>query len=335
MNKEKISIIMPVKNTSLFLPECIHSIINQTEKNWELIAINDHSTDNSKEILTSFEKQDERIKVWDNTGNGIIDALQLAYSKSGGTFITRMDSDDAMAPEKLATQKEQLLQYGKNHIALGLVEYFSDHPLGDGYTRYEKWLNSLTQKGTNFTDIYKECVIASPCWMLYKEDFESCGGFNSTIYPEDYDLAFRYYKNKLKCIPSTKVLHYWRDYPERTSRNDKNYADSSFIELKVFHFLTIDINPTKKTLLWGAGKKGKKVAELLLNANIPFIWICDNPKKIGKEIYGQQMIDYKNINDFNLYQSIITIANPIAQQEVKTLLVNQNLTQGKDFFFFC
>lgn len=335
MNNEKISILMPVKNTSPYLSECIESIINQTEKNWELIAVNDHSTDNSKEILLSFAKQDERIKVWDNTGKGIIDALQLAYSKSVGTFITRMDSDDAMTPEKLATQKAQLLQYGKNHIALGLVKYFSEKTIGEGFEKYEEWLNSLTIKGTNFTDIYKECVIASPCWMVFKEDFENCEAFNSTIYPEDYDLAFRFYKNNLKCIPSNKILHYWRDYPERTSRNDKNYADSSFIELKVYHFLRIDINPTKKTLLWGAGKKGKKVAELLLNANIPFVWICDNPKKIGKEIYGQQMIDYKIIEDFNHYQSIITIANPLAQQEVKTLFVNQNLKKGIDYFFFC
>ncbi|MCW8896721.1 MAG: glycosyltransferase [Flavobacteriales bacterium] len=329
-----ISIIMPVKNTSLYLSECLNSIINQTEKNWELIAVNDHSTDNSKEILASFANQDNRIKVWDNTGNGIIDALQLAYSKSSGTFITRMDSDDIMALEKLSSLKNQLLQYGKKHITIGLVNYFSDLPLGDGYTRYEEWLNSLTKTGTNFTDIYKECVIASPCWMVYREDFESCGAFNSSIYPEDYDLAFRFYKNKLKCIPSTKVLHYWRDYPERTSRNDENYADSSFINLKTHHFINIDYKQ-QPLILWGAGKKGKKVAELLLNANIPFIWICDNPKKIGKEIYGQQMIDYKNIENFNLYQSIITIANPIVQQEVKTLLTKQNLTLGKDFFFFC
>lgn len=335
MAEEKISIIMPIKNTSLYLPYCIDSIINQTEKNWELIAINDHSTDNSKEILTSFAKQDNRIKVWDNTGNGIIDALQLAYSKSTGTFITRMDSDDVMAPEKLATQKQQLQQYGKKHIALGLVSYFSNQPLGDGYIKYEKWLNNLTANGINFDDIYKECVIPSPCWMAFKEDFESSGGVNSFIYPEDYDLAFRFYKNKLNCIPSTKVLHFWRDYPERTSRNDNNYADSSFIELKVFHFLNIDINPAKKLLLWGAGKKGKKVAELLLDATIPFVWICDNPKKIGKEIYGLQMIDYKKIEDFSLYQSIISIANPMAQQEVKTLFTNQYLTQGEDYFFFC
>ncbi len=231
--------------------------------------------------------------------------------------------------------KNQLLHYGKKHIAIGLVNYFSDLSLGDGYTRYEEWLNNLTKKGTNFNDIYKECVIASPCWMVYKEDFESCEGFNSNIYPEDYDLAFRFYKNKLKCIPSTKVLHYWRDYPERTSRNDKNYADSSFINLKTHHFINIDYKQQQPLILWGAGKKGKKVAELLLNTSIPFVWICDNPKKIGKEIYGQQMIDYKTINDFNLYQSIITIANPVAQQEVRSLLTKQNLTLGKDFFFFC
>ena len=104
---EKISIIMPVKNTAHFLSETISSILNQTEKNWELIAVNDNSTDNSKAVLTSFAQNDKRIKVIDNKGNGIIDALQLGYVFSNGNFITRMDSDDIMSPNKLETQKNK------------------------------------------------------------------------------------------------------------------------------------------------------------------------------------------------------------------------------------
>lgn len=330
-----ISILMPFKNTSLFLHECINSILNQSETNWELIAVNDHSTDNSKDILVAFANKDNRIKVIDNTGNGIIDALQLAYSKSSGNFITRMDSDDVMAKTKLEIQKKQLLQHGKKHIALGLVNYFSEIPLGDGYKRYEKWLNELTIKGNNFSDIYKECVIASPCWMVHREDFEKCGEFNSSMYPEDYDLAFRFYKNKLTCIPSNKILHYWRDYPERTSRNDIHYADSSFINIKLNHFLTIDYNNTKKLIVWGAGDKGKRVAQHLIEKNIPFDWICDNPKKIGKHIYNQLMLDYKIVQDYSKHQSIITVANTDFQQEIKVFLAKRSLLQGKDYFFFC
>lgn len=333
--QDLISIIMPVKNTSAYLEACLNSVLQQSEPNWELIAVDDHSTDDSKAILHKYAANDARIKVLENTAKGIIPALQLAYKKSSGEFITRMDSDDIMVPEKLATQKQQLLQHGNNHIALGLVKYFSDNEMGEGYLKYENWLNELTKNGSNFSDIYKECVIASPCWMVYKTDFEKCGGFDSNIYPEDYDLTFRFYKNGLKCLPSNQLLHLWRDYPERTSRNHEHYAYNSFIELKVHHFLNIDYRINKKLLVWGAGRKGKKVAELLQQSNIPFTWICDNPKKIGKEIYGQQMIAYNTITDFSLYQSIITIANPKAQQEVKALFVQQHLLLGKNFFFFC
>jgi len=327
--ENKISIIMPVKNAAHFLPETLNSIINQTEKNWELLAVNDNSTDNTQEILTSFAKNDNRIKVITNSGNGIIDALQMGYAKSTGNLLTRMDADDIMATNRLATQKKQLLHAGKSHLALGLVNYFSAAPLGDGYKRYETWLNELTQNGTNFSDIYKECVVASPCWMIYREDF------NSTIYPEDYDLTFRFYKNNLKCIPSQEILHYWRDYPERTSRNDAHYADSSFINIKISHFLAIDYEKSKKLILWGAGKKGKNIAKHLIEKKIPFDWICDNPKKIGKHIYNQLMLDYKTVDNYKNYQSIITVANAEFQEDIKKFLGEMNLLQGRDFFFFC
>lgn len=326
---------MPVKNTAPFLAECLLSIINQTEKNWELIAVNDHSTDDSKKILNAFSVTDNRIKVIDNNGNGIIDALKQGYSESNGMFITRMDSDDKMVSTRLENQKNQLLEFGENNIALGLVTYFAAVPIGDGYKKYENWLNELTKNGSNFSDIYKECVIASPCWMVYRTDFEACGGFNSTIYPEDYDLVFRFYKNKLNCIPTDKMLHYWRDYPERTSRNDANYADSSFINIKINHFLEIDYNSSKKIILWGAGKKGKRIAQHLIEKNISFDWICDNPKKIGKHIYNQLMLDYKTVDDYKSHQSIITVANAEFQSEIKNFLTSKKLTQSKDFFFFC
>jgi len=92
---------MPVKNTATFLKTCLNSILQQTELYWELIAIDDHSTDTTWQILQDFAKKDKRIKVLQNNGKGIIDALRLAYKNSQGQLITRMDSDDIMRPEKL------------------------------------------------------------------------------------------------------------------------------------------------------------------------------------------------------------------------------------------
>jgi glycosyltransferase involved in cell wall biosynthesis len=330
-----ISIVMPVKNTSKFLEECLASILNQSYSNWELLAVNDNSTDNSLEILTAFAHQDNRIKVYNNNRNGIIPALQLAYSKSAGEFITRMDSDDLMISNKLELMTNSLLENGEGNVALGLVKYFSADGIGEGFSNYEKWLNDLTQQGINFTEIYKECVVPSPCWMAHREDFEKCGGFNSTVYPEDYDLVFRFYENGLNCLSSKDLLHLWRDYPTRTSRTHEHYADSSFIEIKTNYFLKLDYDATKNLVVWGAGKKGKFVAELLLKNNIPFQWICDNPKKIGKEIYNQQMLPFTALNEIKNSQSIVTVASPTAQNEIKKYFKEKGQKTMKDYFFFC
>lgn len=319
---------MPVKNAEPFLEECIVSILNQTETNWELITVDDGSDDKSHQILQDYSITDSRIIAFKNPGSGIIDALRFAYSKCNGVFITRMDADDRMAPNKLETLKRNLKKFEKGYIAIGQVKYFSDSNLGDGYQRYETWLNNLTKSGSNYKDIYKECVIPSPCWMVQREDLEKCDAFNPNIYPEDYDLCFRFYRENLKVIECNEVLHYWRDHPERSSRNDENYADNRFLELKIKWFLKLDYNPKKKLVLWGAGRKGKAIAQLLSEQQVQYHWVCNNPKKIGKHIYGVEMESTSSITDSEEKQTIVAVANPKEQAKIRDSL-------SSEAFWFC
>ena len=330
-----ISILMPVKNTALFLNECLDSIVNQNELNFELIAIDDHSTDESYSILNNYSNKDSRIKVFKNSGKGIIEALRLAYNKSSGSLITRMDSDDIMSLNKLKVLKTNLENLGHGHIALGKVKYFSDKPLGDGFKRYEEWLNSLIEKGTNFKDIYKECVIPSPCWMVYREDLDFCKAFYSNVYPEDYDLAFRFYMQGLKPIKCNEILHYWRDYPSRTSRTDDHYSDNTFLDIKSNYFLRLEYHSKKKLVIWGAGSKGKSLAKILIAKNISFTWICNNPKKIGKLVYNQEMLSFNKLESIKNPQSIVTVANKEAQSEIRAYFEEKKGIENIDFFFFC
>jgi len=332
MDSPLISIVMPVKNTALYLKECLNSIINQTETNWELLAVNDHSTDGTFEILEQFAQQDKRIQIFNNNGSGIIDALRLAYSKSKGHYITRMDADDVMPKNKLTALKSLLLKNGNGFVATGLIKYFADYPIGNGYQKYQDWLNSLTTNGTNFSEIYKECVIPSPCWMVSRQDFEKCDAFRPNRYPEDYDLAFRFYKNNLKVIPCNQILHHWRDYDHRTSRTDDNYANNTFLDIKLHYFLSLDYQEEKTIVLWGAGKKGKYIAKQLTKQNIPFQWVCNNPKKIGKHIYNTVLASEETITNLTNLQVIITVANPTEQADIKVKLLEINT---KNYYFFC
>ena len=335
MQNNLVSILTPFKNTEAYLADCITSILQQTYSHWELIIIDDASTDASYELVNAFAEKDPRIKLFKNTGNGIIDALRLALKHSKGQFITRMDSDDVMLPNKLAVFVHNLKTFGEKHVAIGLVSYFSADGVGEGYKSYETWLNNLTKSGRNYDEIYKECVIPSPCWMVYKNDLMACDAFNPNLYPEDYDLTFRFYKHRYTCIPCDKVLHKWRDYSTRTSRTHVHYAQNHFTALKLHHFLAIDYKPEKTLTIWGAGTKGKIMANILIEKNIPFEWICDNPKKIGKAIYGKTLMEFQALSKLKNTQSIITVANKTAQKEIRQYLESLNLEPIKDYVFFC
>ena len=124
MQAPVVSILIPFKNTAEYLPECLESILEQSYSNWEVLAVNDHSTDGSLRIVNHYVKIDARIKCFPNKGHGIIEALRTGYAKSRGQFVTRMDSDDLMTSNKLQVMVSALLEKGKGHIAIGQVKYF-------------------------------------------------------------------------------------------------------------------------------------------------------------------------------------------------------------------
>ena len=107
------------------------------------------------------------------------------------------------------------------------------------------------------------------------------------------------------------------------------------MELKINYFIELSYDPLKTLVIWGAGKKGKKTAKLLNNAKIPFIWICNNPNKINKIIYGHKLIAWNNLSNIKNFQSIITIANQDSQWTIKKFFKKWGKKPMKDYFFFC
>ena len=298
-----VSIIIPYKNAAFFIAECIDSVINQSHEMWELILVNDNSSDESKSIVKQYCKVDQRIKSYNSNGIGIINALRKGYNHSKGNYITRMDADDIMHIDKIKLLRKALIKSGENHVSIGLVNYFSSNKiLGDGYIKYAKWLNYLTENKLNFSEIFKECTVPSPCWMIHRNDFNKIGGFENDKYPEDYDLALRMYINGIKISNVNVVIHQWRDHNLRTSRTDSKYDFKNFIPLKIEYLLKQKNN--NSIVLWGTGKKGKLIAKELMKKEHDFIWITDNANKQGKEIYGQLIHETKFLKK-EIFKTII------------------------------
>ena len=119
MENGLVSIIMPSWNTSNFIAESIQSVINQTYKNWELIIVDDCSTDNTDEVVSFYK--DQRIKYLKNEKNsGAAITRNKALREAQGEWIAFLDSDDLWAPEKLEHQINFMKNNGYN---LSFTEY--------------------------------------------------------------------------------------------------------------------------------------------------------------------------------------------------------------------
>ena len=89
-----VSIIIPVYNVALYLERCLNSVLSQTYENYEVIIVNDGSTDNSLEICKRYSKQYKRIKTYDQVNQGVSAARNFGLSRANGEYICFIDADD-------------------------------------------------------------------------------------------------------------------------------------------------------------------------------------------------------------------------------------------------
>ena len=327
-DQPKVSIIMPAKNAGKYIAECLSSIQRQTFSFWELIIVNDHSTDNTVSIIENACSSDSRIKLYHNKGNGIIPALQLALSFARGIYITRMDADDIMPDNKLQLMVEAISTAPEKTIVTGLVKYISEFQVSEGYKKYEQWLNERVQHNDHWKWVYRECVIASPNWLIRKEELLEGNGFDNLTYPEDYDHVLKWYDQGFQIKPINKVTLLWREHPERTSRNSDHYNQESFFQLKLKHFIKHQLE-NSKLVLWGETVKGKLTAQILETENVAFTWMGLNQKGPGRGLQS-----YRTIEKMTAYKLLISVY-PEGQQ-MKALLSyldGLGLKMAEDFWF--
>ena len=281
-----VTILMPIKNAAPWIIETLSSIQKQSYTNWELICVNDFSTDESEYIVAKFANSDKRIQLIQNETPGIIPALQLGLALSSGEFITRMDADDIMPLERLDQMVNRISNESEKTVVTGKVNYFSEDLVSEGYIKYEKWLNDRIDNKDHFSHIFRECIIASPNWMVRKKDLLKFNVFNELQYPEDYDMAFHWFAKGFTIAGLDETTLLWREHPERTSRNSHIYKQKSFFQLKLNWFQKLNKHGNKRLAVFGAGPKGKMTTDYLISAKSSFTWYDMNAHKYGGGING-------------------------------------------------
>lgn len=174
--KPLVSVVMPIYNAERYLIKAIESVLKQTYQNWELLLINDCSSDQSLKIIRNYEKIDERIKCINNTENkGAALSRNIALKQSVGEYIAFLDSDDVWFEEKIEKQLEFMI---KNDILMCHGDYnFIDEKdfilktiITDKEINYKKLLRE-NQIKTSFLVIKKEICQKIKFPNIKHEDF--------------------------------------------------------------------------------------------------------------------------------------------------------------------
>ena len=123
----RISIIVPVFNTSKYLKECVDSILNQTYKNLEVILVDDGSTDNSWEICENYEEKDNRVRAFHKENSGVSATRNYGLEKASGDLISFCDSDDIVKQDLYETLLNKLIETGADRVCGGYAYLYSDN----------------------------------------------------------------------------------------------------------------------------------------------------------------------------------------------------------------
>ncbi|MDY5684126.1 MAG: glycosyltransferase family 2 protein [Treponema sp.] len=195
-----VSIITPNYNCERFISQTIESVLAQTYKNWEMLIVDDCSTDKSYEIACEYAKKDSRIKVFRNKKNsGAAVSRNVAIEKSKGQYVAFLDSDDIWLPQKLEVQ----LKSFQNDVAI--VYSFYEKIDSEG-NRSDRIIYS--PKETNFRNMLKSDVIGNLTGIY---DTSLVGKiYQKKVHQEDYIMWLEILRLGYKAICCQEVLAYYR-----------------------------------------------------------------------------------------------------------------------------
>ncbi len=240
-NLPKLSVLLPVYNAEQYLCECLDSILKQTFHDFEVIAINDASTDSSLSILERYAKIDSRIKVFSNASNMKLPAtLNRGIELSSAPLIVRMDADDIAYPNRLQCQYDFMQSHTDVAVCGTAIKVLGTNniwavPESDDAIRAELVFNSPI---LHPTVIYKKIII------------ENNKGYDvNTIYAQDYELWHRLSKDKkIKFANINTPLLLYRLTSSNKSESYHKIQKETAISIRKKQLKLIGAYPTKKQL---------------------------------------------------------------------------------------
>ncbi len=323
----EVSVILPFFNAEKTLCNAAQSILRQTFTSFELLLVDNNSTDLSSEIAAKLAREDKRIKVLSEKQIGVANAMNKGLENSVGTFIARMDADDISHPERLQKQVEFLKKNQEIGLVGSKVKYISHIENSAGFERFVNWSNSFCSPNEIDLNRFIEIPIINPTLLFKKEIYQKYGGCVHGDFPEDYEMQLRFLDRGVKMAKINAPLVEWHDYPSRLTRTDERYSSEAFFRTKAKYFVSwskqnIVFHPN--IMIWGAGRKTKQRAKLLEKEGIQIDGYIDVVKT-------KNALHYTQVPSAGKIFIVAMVANYGAREQITNFLIDKGYKNGIDF----
>lgn len=332
---------MPVRNAVDTLDECLDSIAQQSFKHYEILVIDDGSSDGSVELVSRWAERDARVKLLTQPPLGLVAALNRGLSEAQTPLIARMDADDVMYPERLARQIAFLMDHPQIDLVATQVRLFPDEQIQAGYAEYVRWQNSCLSPEEISEEMFVESPVAHPSVMFRREVVCALGGYREGDFPEDYDLWFRLMQSGHRMAKLAEVLLDWRESEGRLSRIDPRCSREAFDRLRV-NYLASHLNnhlhgddelKRRPLVYWGAGRKTRRRSNLLIEKGFtPAVWVDIDERKIGNVLQGVSIVSPDWLGNQTKKPFVLSyVVNHGARDDISQCLQAMGYRRGDDY----
>ncbi len=327
-----VSVLMPAYNAADTIRQAVTSFQRQTLADFEVIAVDDGSTDGTGAILDEAASADPRIRPIHIPHSGLIPALNAGIAACRDDLIARMDADDICHPERLRLQVEYMHEHPEVSVCGCLVRSFPRSSIRAGFMRYEQWLNALTTHEQIARDVFIESPIAHPSVMMRASDLHELGGYREMGWPEDYDLWLRFFTTGKRFGKVSRTLVFWRESPGRLTFTDSRYSLENFVRAKA-HFLAILVERKgRPVIVWGAGMMGRRLTKHLVREGVQPVAVVDiDPRKVGRMMRGAPVIWPVQINDHPDAFIIAAVGSEGARELIRARLDEMGRHEVEDY----
>jgi glycosyltransferase involved in cell wall biosynthesis len=328
-----VSIVLPVRNGAATLSRAVASVAGQTRGDWQLVAVDDGSTDGTREWLRRAAAADARITVVEQPALGLVDALNAGLAVAQGRLIARLDSDDECHPSRLEEQMAWLQAHPEAGVVSSLVGFGGDRAAGAGYALHVDWLNGLLTPEEIRLNRFVESPLAHPSVMFRRELIDRHGGYRAGDFPEDYELWLRWLDAGVGMGKVPRELLVWHDSKGRLSRTEARYDPEAFFRLKAEylarHLARIGKN---EVWIWGAGRPTRKRAAHLPGHGIRISGYIDvDARKTGRMVAGVPVIAPMELPAQGRIFVLGYVSTRGAREMIRGELRQRAYEEGRDF----